>query len=247
MTEEEWLTATDPIDVLRPVWTSQRGSERHLRLFAVACCLRASAWLPTLDYRRALSTAEQFADGTASEDDLFVCRNTLYPKERDLRIAAELSPTLPNLVAAAYHAASAVGQAIAGNPPDDAYCFRIDQVGIHVALAAAYSAETRVGESAEETWKSVNQETWQSLTGLVREIFGNPFRPVAFDPAWRTSTAVALARQMYDSRDFGAMPILADALQDAGCEDEAILNHCRDANQPHVRGCWVCDLVLGKE
>jgi hypothetical protein len=79
---------------------------------------------------------------------------------------------------------------------------------------------------------------------LLRELFGNPFRPVAFDPAWRTDTAVTLARQMYDSRDFGAMPILADALQDAGCEDEAILLHCREPGA-HVRGCWVCDLVLG--
>jgi hypothetical protein len=81
---------------------------------------------------------------------------------------------------------------------------------------------------------------------LLRELFGNPFRPVAFDPSWRTDTAVALARQMYDSRDFGAMPILADALQDAGCEDEQVLSHCRDATAPHVRGCWVVDLVLGK-
>ncbi len=81
---------------------------------------------------------------------------------------------------------------------------------------------------------------------VLRDIFGNPFRPVAFDPAWRTDTAVAVARQMYDSRDFGAMPILADALQDAGCEDEHILNHCRDTSAPHVRGCWVCDLVLNK-
>ena len=85
------------------------------------------------------------------------------------------------------------------------------------------------------------------LTGLLRDIFGNPFRPVSFNPAWRTDTAVALARQMYDSREFGAMPILADALQDVGCEDEAVLSHCRAANQSHVRGCWVCDLVLGKE
>ena len=83
--------------------------------------------------------------------------------------------------------------------------------------------------------------------GLLRDIFGNPFRPVAFDPAWGTDTAVSLARLMYDLRDFGAMPILADALQDAGCEDEQILVHCRDANQVHVRGCWVVDLVLGKE
>jgi hypothetical protein len=81
---------------------------------------------------------------------------------------------------------------------------------------------------------------------LVREIFGNPFWPVAFLPEWRTSTAVALARGMYESRDFGAMPILADALQDAGCDSGAVLDHCRGAG-PHVRGCWVVDLLLGKE
>jgi hypothetical protein len=81
---------------------------------------------------------------------------------------------------------------------------------------------------------------------LLRDIFGNPFRPVAFAPEWRTDTVLALARQMYESRDFGAMPILADALQDAGCDSDDILSHCRDANQVHVRGCWVVDLVLGK-
>ncbi|VTU01878.1 Uncharacterized protein (Fragment) OS=uncultured bacterium PE=4 SV=1 [Gemmataceae bacterium] len=63
---------------------------------------------------------------------------------------------------------------------------------------------------------------------------------------WRTSTAVAIAQGMYESRNFAAMPILADALQDAGCEAEAILTHCRDPEQVHVRGCWVVDLVLGK-
>jgi hypothetical protein len=84
------------------------------------------------------------------------------------------------------------------------------------------------------------------LLGWLRDIFGNPFRPVAFDPAWRTDTAVSLARHIYESRDFSAMPILADALQDAGCEHEAILAHCRDLHQVHVRGCWVVDLVLGK-
>src|SRR5262245_47131540 len=82
---------------------------------------------------------------------------------------------------------------------------------------------------------------------LLRDIFGNPFRPIVFNPDWRTDTAVALAKGMYESRDFGAMPILADALQDAGCDNDDILNHCRDAKQVHVRGCWVVDLVLGKE
>ncbi|AWM42502.1 hypothetical protein C1280_34220 [Gemmata obscuriglobus] len=66
----------------------------------------------------------------------------------------------------------------------------------------------------------------------------------AFAPRWRTGTVTALAAQMYASRDFSAMPILADALQDAGCDSNDILNHCRDTI-PHVRGCWVVDLVLG--
>jgi hypothetical protein len=81
---------------------------------------------------------------------------------------------------------------------------------------------------------------------LVLELVGpNPFRPIIFSPAWRTDTAVSLARTMYESREFSAMPILADALQDAGCDNEQILTHCRDAKQVHVRGCWVVDLVLG--
>jgi hypothetical protein len=88
----------------------------------------------------------------------------------------------------------------------------------------------------------VGTERPQRYAELFAEVFGP--EAVAFDPAWRTDTAVAIARAMYDSHEFGAMPILADALQDAGCEDEQILNHCRDANHVHVRGCWVCDLVL---
>ena len=61
-----------------------------------------------------------------------------------------------------------------------------------------------------------------------------------------TSTVVALASQMDGSRDFSAMPILADALQDAGCDDEEILTHCRDTSVSHVRGCWVVDTIFGK-
>jgi hypothetical protein len=81
---------------------------------------------------------------------------------------------------------------------------------------------------------------------IIRDVIGNPFRPVTFSQSWRTDTAVSLARMMYDARDFSAMPILADALQDAGCDNEDILDHCRGPG-PHVQGCWVVDLVLGKE
>ena len=80
---------------------------------------------------------------------------------------------------------------------------------------------------------------------LLHDIVGNPYRPVAFDPAWLTSDVLAMCRGMYESRDFAAMPILADALQDAGCAEAAVLAHCRGPG-PHVRGCWVVDRVLGK-
>lgn len=80
---------------------------------------------------------------------------------------------------------------------------------------------------------------------VLADIVG-PEVPPAFLPAWRTSTVTALAAQMYEARDFCTMPILADALQDAGCDNDDILDHCRDSQQVHVRGCWVTDLVLGK-
>jgi hypothetical protein len=82
---------------------------------------------------------------------------------------------------------------------------------------------------------------------LIHDVFGNPFRPVNFDPEWRSDTALSLASHIYEARDFAQMPLLADALQDAGCDNADILSHCRDANGVHVRGCWVVDLVLGKE
>jgi hypothetical protein len=81
---------------------------------------------------------------------------------------------------------------------------------------------------------------------LLRCIAGNPFRPVTLDPVWLTTDVVAMARGMYEARDFSAMLILADALQDAGCEHAGVLDHCRDPHGSHVRGCWVVDLLLGK-
>ena len=81
---------------------------------------------------------------------------------------------------------------------------------------------------------------------VLRDIVGIPLHPVNCLPAWRTTTVVALARRMYESRDFASMPILADALEDIGCDNAAIFEHCRSPNR-HVRGCWVVDLLLGKE
>lgn len=80
---------------------------------------------------------------------------------------------------------------------------------------------------------------------LIHDIFGNPFRPVALNPSWQTETVLALATGIYADRAFDRMPVLSDALEDAGCDQPDILNHCRGEGL-HVRGCWVVDLLLGK-
>ncbi len=86
------------------------------------------------------------------------------------------------------------------------------------------------------------------LCELLRDIFGNPFRPIAVNPSWLTwsgGSVVKLAETIYHDRVFERVPILADALQQAGCHDAAILDHCRQPG-PHARGYWVVDLLLGK-
>ncbi len=96
----------------------------------------------------------------------------------------------------------------------------------------------------------------QRGAALLRDIIGNPFRPVIWTEdvawpsqmhsCWLTSTVLSIAQGVYDERDFAAMPILADALEDAGADSIDILTHLRGAG-PHVRGCWCLDLILGKE
>lgn len=85
-----------------------------------------------------------------------------------------------------------------------------------------------------------------ALTPYFRDIFGNPFRPVSVQPHWLTETVSGIATGIYAERAFDRMPILADALEDAGCDNAEVLNHCR-GDGPHVRGCWAVDLLLGKE
>jgi len=87
---------------------------------------------------------------------------------------------------------------------------------------------------------------YPTYAALLRDIFGNPFRPVVFPPSWRSETAVLLARGIYNDRAFDRLPILADALEEAGCDHADVLTHCREPNGVHARGCWVVDGVLGK-
>jgi hypothetical protein len=123
--------------------------------------------------------------------------------------------------------------------------------------AAWYAAATSPAIAARNAARSAQAGAASALLGseadellaqakLVREIFGNRFRRLSVDPSWLTPGVVKLAQAIYDDRAFGRTPELADALEKAGCADEDILGHCRGPG-PHVRGCWVVDLLLGRD
>jgi hypothetical protein len=148
-----------------------------------------------------------------------------------------------------------IAEGLLPNPKNDLdhyrFCTIFHGSGGAPELACHAAASAFAWDAAFGVVKTLDDALWDDGdtncgANFLREIFGNPFRSVSLAPAWRTSTVVTLAEGMYESRDFGAMPILADALQDAGCDNQDVLNHCRDTKQTHVRGCWVIDLVLGR-
>ena len=116
----------------------------------------------------------------------------------------------------------------------------------HSAAASAFIDAAWQRCQDDESWWC---EPWQAESAaqahLLRDIVGNPFRQVRFVPNWRSPVVTTLADLIYAERVFDRMPILADALEEAGCDDPDILAHCR-GDGPHVRGCWVVDLVLGR-
>jgi hypothetical protein len=119
------------------------------------------------------------------------------------------------------------------------------------AWDAAYEGTIRALEKLPSSDKKIQYTKFQ--LAAVHEIFGNPFRPVVFEPRWRNPTVISLARAAYDERlpstghlDAARLAVLADALEDADCTDPAILGHLRGAG-PHCRGCWALDLVLARE
>jgi len=122
-----------------------------------------------------------------------------------------------------------------------------DAVRVAALATANRSAKTAALTASQFAVKAARYDKNQTVR--LRCIFGNPFRPLPLDPtwiAWNDGTVSKIAQAIYDERAFDRMPILADALEDAGCTDRAILNHCRQPGE-HVRGCWLVDLLLGKE
>jgi hypothetical protein len=250
MTEAEWLACAYPEPMLR----FQRGkiSDRKVRLFAAACCRHIWPSLTDERSRQAVVTAEQYADGSATADAL----------DR-ARADAE----------AAYHAAYG---AFSAEDPRVRTLEEAEQSAWDAALAAPLAAVQcaqpirGVSYAVDLSWSCVAAAAWTALAAdasawdravrseyvaqavLLRCISDMPFRAMAEDPAWRTPALLKSAQAAYDepslpeaNLDNTRLVALADALEKAGCHDADLLDHCRGPG-PHVRGCWVLDLLLGK-
>jgi hypothetical protein len=129
------------------------------------------------------------------------------------------------------------------NPAKEA-AWAADAAGYIDAASAAVEA---AASAANAVRHATGGNEGPAQCRLLRDIFGNPFRPVGVEPAWLAwgrGVIVSLARAIYEERSFERLPILADALEDAGCTSATILGHCRQGGE-HVRGCWLVDALLG--
>jgi hypothetical protein len=214
---------------------------RKLRLFAVACCRRVDECL-IAETRSLLEIAERVAEGTADERERRV--------RRDEALRAGWHPD-PITRSARGPAKAAVAWALARRPEEAALYAAHYALNSAVALAANWKEEP-VGNTPQErlaNWEARKARVRQVQADLLRDLFGNPFRPCAVDPfwlMWNGGTVPKLAQAIYEDRRFSDLPILADALEEAGCTDNDILNHCRQPGE-HVLGCLTVDLLLGKQ
>lgn len=229
MTEAEWLRCRFQRPMLHHV--KEQVSQRKWRLFAAACCRRVWDQLADERSRRAVEVAERFADGLA--------------KARELKRAE----------AGALDAFHEICRARTGEkdlilmrmkPPPAAFR-RSAPPAVRWACLAAWAAAEDAVDAAMTAESVANITDLVAHCDLLREVVGNPFRPASLDAARLAGGhgAAKIAQASYDDRDFSRLPVLADALEEAGCDDDALLSHLRSPG-PHVRGCWAIDLVLGK-
>jgi hypothetical protein len=224
MTENEWLTCNDP----RPMLTFLQGkaSDRKLRLFGCACCRRIWRLIQHEACRNAIEVAERCADGLVSLNECQVkgdAASEVGANSREFLIVV-----ISNAVSWA-----ASTRPREWNSDDWSLSNAVEYAAYHAALVYEDSSVEKAQQSS-----------------LIRDIFGNPFQsftPLEFAVlAWNNRTVIRIAEGISSERAFDRMPILHDALLDAGCNHEALLSHCRNP-EDHVRGCWALDLILAKE
>jgi hypothetical protein len=225
MRPRTWQSCSTPSRLLD--FLSGRITARKLRLFACACCRSVWHLIQETDSRNAVLTSEQYADDRAKLEDLLELRRRA---DAAATLAWELwdDGTPAALDAAA--AAASEDPLMAANLASD-----------YAARAAQVDAD-----DDQTAWKNEQRRQCCFLRDLVGDPWHCPSRIDQFLLDWGSGTVLRMAKSVYDDRHFEDLAILADALEEAGCQDAEILAHCRGPGL-HVRGCWVVDLILSKD
>jgi hypothetical protein len=244
MTEEEWNSCTDPTVMIE--FLRGGASDRKLRLFAVACCRRVWHLLRDERSRQSVEVAERYADGLATDDELNDGRENSSDASSEAHRAAMAAGWSRGTWIANAGANAAYGAC--GHWQNWLSDTRLFDTPVWAARATAGPEVEHVLTDAAQAEGFDNEQEKQCQ--ILRDIFGpTRFRCVELGRTivqWNGGTIIKMAQAIYDDQTFDRLPILADALEDAGCDDGDILAHCHGAVL-HVRGCWVIDCVLGKE
>jgi hypothetical protein len=243
MNEAQWNRCKDPQTMLAFLIGSGNTSERKLRLFAVACCRRIWPLIRNPKHKIVIEAAERYADGDLSFRALQESLQLIGNPQHRRTAAAAYACCMP--VAPRCHCGGPLvfqrdyrGGIYACGADRRCPYFEPYWGGLAGAPLAAVGAIKVPGPWPERYLQC----------RLLRDLcLPSQATPVLASRwlAWHDRLIVSMAQQMYDSRDFSDMPILADALEEAGCSDQDILGHCRGPG-PHARGCWVVDAILGK-
>jgi hypothetical protein len=257
MTETEWLTTTEPQLMLDHI--GDLASHRKLQLFSCACCRRLYGLFPNAVIRRLVDTAERDADELAEPEELrradeaaaswLVSRLGRMGASQSPRNRAVVNPgaevravrTARSLIEWRPRTMIRLARETADAAAKSVFYATNDRDAVRHARPADTIYVARVTYRAAQ--EAVAAET-AAQAALLRDIFGNPFRPVDAEP-WPRPDVAYLAESIYDEHDFDRLPELADAVEDAGCTDADLLRHLRGPG-PHVRGCWALDLLTQK-
>jgi hypothetical protein len=237
---KQWSECNDAIALLRRL--GKRATSRKLRLLVCAAC--RSIWPRLTDERsrRAVEMGEWFADDRIDPTELLEAADE----------AIEAARVAREWIARADDSAQAAREATALNlvrwavGPAQADYWQLPRIGdfLKGVAATVFEGPSR-GPTVMQQWHAAQHRH----ADLVRDLFGNPFQRVKWQPVWlevNDGVVRRVAESIYEERAFEHLPILADALEDAGCDSATILDHCRQPRE-HARGCWVVDRLLGKE
>jgi hypothetical protein len=243
MNEAEWVTCLAPAPMLDHL--HGRISERKMRLFVQACCRRVRQLFHEPPLRKAFGVAERFAEGAATAEELADANRAAVAA-----FAGWGNPDPERHPAAACASAAAAAVAVA---TELALC-RADAVRGAEAAAEALALSRAAADQERRlkdprAWVALRRAERAAQAQILRDLLGNPYRPVELSAdylQWNDGTVGRLAQAIEESRSFDRLPLLADALEEAGCTAGSVLNHCRHGG-PHAVGCWVVDLVLHRE